>query len=219
MLLGESTVGAQQVPVDRAVVRFSAAETGGLASPRFIFERVLAFEARIEALADATTRGVGDDGAGYNDRHVRAAMERHISETLLASRRVEPEPTADELAARTDAARRLLIQRVGGAQRLEAARRAEGLVPRELLRVVRRQARASLYLDRMVQPMLAPSDAELKRVLLTARTPFHGRPFDEVQVPLRRWYVSQKFAAALGGFYQNVRSRLKVRVLRVGDGS
>ena len=36
--------------IDRAVVRFVASETGGVRSPRFIFERELAFEARLEAL-------------------------------------------------------------------------------------------------------------------------------------------------------------------------
>ena len=39
--------------VDRAVVRFDAPETGGIAHPRFVFERELAFEARLEALGDS----------------------------------------------------------------------------------------------------------------------------------------------------------------------
>jgi hypothetical protein len=86
------------VLVDRAVVRFIAPETGGTRSPRFVFERVLAFEARLEALADPD-RQQGTEA--FRERHVRAALERHIAETLLASLRIEPEPKPEELVRLT----------------------------------------------------------------------------------------------------------------------
>jgi hypothetical protein len=38
--------------LDRVVVRWSAPETGGPGKPQFIFERELAFEARLESLMD-----------------------------------------------------------------------------------------------------------------------------------------------------------------------
>src|SRR6185295_2372109 len=101
-------------------------------------------------------------GAPYRERHVAAALERHVAETLLANLRIEPEPTATEVHAQTEAARRLVEARAGGAPALAAAAHAEGLGERELLALFQRQARASLYLDRMVAPMLAPSDAELR---------------------------------------------------------
>jgi hypothetical protein len=196
--------------LDRAVVRFIAPETGGARFPRFVFERVLAFEARLEALADPD-RAQG--GEPYRERHVRAALERHIAETLLSSLRIEPEPSGAQMVRQTEAARAILMERVGGAAALKQAAVAEGVDDRELLSILRRQARASLYLDRMVTPMLRPSDAELKNVHASAPAPFRDRPFEEVSGALRRWYVARRLSTALGTFYQNARSRLEVTIL------
>jgi hypothetical protein len=207
---GASHARAQSVVLDRAVVRFVAPETGGVRTPRFVFERVLAFEARLEALADPDRAQGGDP---YRERHVRAALERHIAETLLSSLRIEPEPSQRELVRQAEAARAILIERVGGAAALEEARRAEGIDDRELITILRRQARASLYLDRMVAPMLRPSDAELRNVHRSAPAPLRERPFEQVSGILRRWYVGKRLAAALGTFYQNARSRLQISFL------
>src|SRR6516165_9467396 len=65
---------ADELLVDRTVVRFAAPELGGPRSPRFISARVLALEARIEALADPDRTG-----GAYRERHVSAAIERHIA--------------------------------------------------------------------------------------------------------------------------------------------
>ena len=54
------SLGAEPVLVDRAVVRFEAPETGGARRPRFVFERELSFEARLEALADPDRGALGD---------------------------------------------------------------------------------------------------------------------------------------------------------------
>jgi hypothetical protein len=200
-----SPLRAEPVLVDRTVVRFSAPELGGPRAPRFVSARLLALESRIEALADPD-RG----GAVYRERHVSAALERHVAETLLANLRIEPEPTADELRAQTSAARRLVEDRAGGAPQLQAAAHAEGIGERELYGLFERQARASLYLDRMVAPMLAPSDAELRALFRSEKTPFRDAPFDTVLPGLRRWYVSTRLQAALAAYYQNARSRLRI---------
>jgi len=197
---------AQPVLVDRTVVRFCAPELGGTRAPRFVSARVLALEARIEALADPD-RTPGD---AYRERHVSAALERHIAETLLAGLRIEPEPTADDLRAQTDAARRLVEERAGGAAAVADAARAEGIGQRELTALFQRQARASLYLDRMVAPMLSPSDAELRALFRNERTPFRDAPFETVLPGLRRWYVSTRLQAALSAYYQNARTRLEI---------
>jgi hypothetical protein len=204
------------IRLDRAVVRFLAPETGGVRSPRFVYERVLAFEARIEALADPD-RAPGETWP-YRERHVRAALERHVAETLLASLKIEPEPTPQLLAAQTDAAQRLLTARIGSAERVAEAAGAEGIDDRDILRMLRRQARASLYLDRMVAPMLAPSDADLANIHRTAPTPFRHLPFAEAEPALRRWYVSQRLAAAVTSFFQNARSRIRITVLDAPPG-
>jgi len=192
--------------VDRTVVRFSAPELGGGRSPRFISARALALEARLEALADPDRT----PGVPYRERHLSAALERHVAETLLANLRIEPEPTSDEVRAQTEAARRLAEERAGGSEALAVAARAEGIGQRELVELFQRQARASLYLDRMVAPMLAPSDAELRVLFRNERTPFRDAPFETVLPGLRRWYVSTRLQAALAAYYQNARSRLHV---------
>ncbi len=55
---GASAQTAPHVVADRAVVRFLSPETGGVAHPRFVLERTLALEARLEAMAE--TGGIGD---------------------------------------------------------------------------------------------------------------------------------------------------------------
>jgi hypothetical protein len=199
---------AEPVRVDRAVVRFSAPELGGVRSPRFVLGRLLAFEARLEALADSDRSGVA-----YRERHLSAALERHVAETLLAGLRIDPEPTPPELAQQTDAARRLMAERAGGIAFVEEAARAEGVSQRELYVLFQRQARASLYLDRMVSPMLAPSDAELRALYRSERTPFRDAPFETILPGLRRWYVSTRLQSALAAYYQNARSRLRIVIL------
>ena len=198
------------VDIDRTAVRFDAPETGGSAHPRFIFERELAFEARVEALADSDRT---ERKSAFLDRHVRSALERHIAEELLAHLPMDPAPEPAEIARQVVAARAILEQRVGGEAELAKVARTEGLAPPEVDRLVLREARASLYLDRMVAPMLEPSDAELREVHRSTTNPFRGQRFDEIADPLRRWYVSQRLEGALGAFYQNARARVHVVIL------
>ena len=208
--LAGGRASAAPIVVDRAAVRFDAPETGGALKPQFIFERELAFEARLEALADADrTQG----GLAYLDRHVRAALERHVAEELLSHLAMDPEPRPEEIARRAGGARAVLEQRVGGAPELARAAELEGLDATEVDALVRREARASLYLDRMVAPMLEPSDAELREVHQATTNPFRGQRFEDVTPALRKWYVSQRLEAALGVFYQNARGRVHVVVI------
>jgi hypothetical protein len=209
LLLPLAALGAP-IPLDRTVVRFDAPETGGTARPRFVFERELAFEARLEALADSDRT---ERPSAYLDRHVRSALERHISEELLANLPMDPEPERQEVARRVLATRAILEQRVGGAAPLLSAASAEGLTLAEVERFVLREARASLYLDRMVAPMLEPSEAELREVHRATSNPFRGQRFDEIALSLRQWYIGQRLEAALGAFYQNARARVHVVVL------
>lgn len=200
---------AEPVTLERAVVRFYAPETGGVEHPRFIYERRLAFEARVEALSDQD-RG---DGDVYRERHISAALERHISEVLLASLRIEPEPTAAVMAHQVELARKLMADRVGGEDALTAAERAEGISSAELSGILRRQARASLYLDRMVAPMLRPSEAELEAIQRSAPAALQNEPFVRVRPLLLRWYVSRRLASAMSSFFQEARSRVTVTLL------
>ena len=192
-------------------MRFVAPETGGARRPRFVFERELAFEARLEALSDPDRSALGD--APYRDRHVSAALDRHIAETILGTLRIEPEPTMAELEHQSQLAHRMLSDRAGGEDALDDARRSEGISEREFGRILAQKARASLYLDRMVTPMLAPSEAELRSIHKSTNTPFANAPFDTVRPALLRWYVARRLNAALASFFENARSRIDVTVL------
>ena len=195
------------IAIDRVVVRWHAPETGGVDKPQFVFARELSFQARLEALADPDP-----DRAAYRDRHVRAALDRHIAETLLASLRIVPEPTPREIQTRADRARAVLEQRVGGAVPLAEAAAAEGVSDAEVTAMLVRQARASLYLDRMVAPMLEPSTQELRALQETGQTPFSAMDLDDEKVRgrMRRWYLGVRLSQALDTYYQNARSRVSI---------
>ncbi|HOU89654.1 MAG TPA: hypothetical protein PLU22_01350 [Polyangiaceae bacterium] len=198
---------AEPVVVDRTVVRFVASETGGVRAPRFIYARELAFEARLEALADPDHAA----DAAPLPRHVRAALERHVAETLLASSRIDPPPSDAEIAAVTRAARSMLADRAGGAAKLRAAADAEQVGEQVLPRIAARQARASLYVDRMVAPMLAPTEAELRTA--HRQSQYRSLPFDEARPAVQRWVVSRRLTAAVAAHYQAARSRIAITIL------
>jgi hypothetical protein len=195
--------------VDRVVVRWPAPETGGPAKPQFIFERELAFEARLESLADPDP-----EPGPYHDRHVRAALELHVGETLLAALPIVPMPSPKEIADRAEAARGVLEQRVKGRANLLAAAAAEGIGSEELDTLLRRKARASIYLHKMIAPMLEPSELELRDLWRTGATPFKDQPFDQIKAALSRWYVGKHLGQATDAYFQNARSRVVISVSR-----
>lgn len=197
--------------VDRAVVRFAAPEIGGVRSPRFIFKRELAFEARLESLADPEYRAGLE--RPYLERHLHAATERHIAETLLAALRVEPAPTEYAIAEQSENARRILLDRIGGADLLNRAARLEGLSEGDVLAVFRRRARAGIYLDRMVAPMLAPSSSEVRQVFASESHPYRQLSYDEALPLLRRWVIGHRLREAFDLYYQNARQRLTIVML------
>lgn len=205
--LAESS--APRVLIDRVVVRWHAPETGGVGKPQVVFERELAFEARIEALADPEP-----DMGAFADRHVRTALDRHIAETLLASMPVVPMPEALEIAQRAEFARKVLEQRCRGRDKLIEAAKAEGISSEEMDALLRREARASLYLERMVAPMLVPSEAELRALLRTGTTPYTGKPFEDVRVALGEWVVGVRLSEAVRTYYQTARSRVVTTIIR-----
>ncbi|MBI4706134.1 MAG: hypothetical protein HY744_33990 [Deltaproteobacteria bacterium] len=198
---------SQGAEVERAVVRWHARATGGVARPQFIFARELGFEARLEAMAEKLTE------APYADRHVRAAIERHITETILAQLPVQPAPTPAEVAEYAERARGRIEQAVGGRQELLAAARAEGVDADELGVLLRRRARADLYLHRMVAPMLEPSETDLREALRRGGTPYGGRRYEEIAPELRRWLVSSRLQTAMERYYSTARTRVVAHLI------
>ncbi len=210
--------GGAHAVLDRAVVRFYAPETGGSAHPRFVDQRVLAFEARLESMAERP-EGIGD---GYQERHVRAALEHHVGEEMLASLAHKliggsppnRRPTDEDLARVGQDLGAALFERLGGKALVEQAAAAEQLDASELDAILRRQALAAWYLDRAVAPLLQPTEEQLREVFRTSAHPYRGQPFEQVRAELARWFVVERVRVAESAFYQGARTRVVVVVTR-----
>ena len=191
------------VLVDRVVARWTSSEHGLDQNPHAIYGRELAFEARLEAM----TAGEAPD-APITERYVRAALNRHIAESLLAFLPIDPAPTPEVIGERATAAARVLEARVGGSDKIAIAARHEGISSSEIDAMHRRSARASLYLDRMVLPELEPTKIELVELYGSGTTPYSKEPFENVESDLKRWAMAKRLNDALDTFYQRSRSRV-----------
>jgi hypothetical protein len=200
-----TTEGPKAQLVDRVVVRWSSTERGLVNKPQVIFARELAFEARLEAMA-----GGEAPEAPLTERYIRAALNRHIAEGLLAMLPIDPAPKPEDIATRATAASDVLEGRVGGAAKIAKALEIEGLSEEELAAILRRSARASIYLDRMVAPQIEPTRQELLELQASGSTPYTKEPFDKVEDKLKRWLVAQRLNDALDTFFQKSRSKVVV---------
>jgi hypothetical protein len=217
-LLRPHPVLGRDVTVDRVAVRYWSPETGGAAQPRFLDDRILAFEARLAAMAERS-EGLG---AGYQERHVRDALDHAIGEEMLASlahkllSELPPakRPGETELAHIQSELGAGFLERLGGRARVDQAAVAEGLDAADVDAMLRRQALAGWYIDRAVTPVLEPSDEQLREVFRTSAHPFRGQPFDAVRAQFAQWLVADLVRAAEGAFLQAARSRVKIVVTR-----
>ena len=212
--------------IDRVAVRWHSAATGGIDRPQFVSARKLAFLARLEAL-------VSDKNVkkGYESKHIRRALQRHITETILANLPVNPEPTAKQIGDYAEDARKVLhrqiivhqkpkktqlskkdIKKLGFAYVQRAAIK-EGIEGADLDAVLARRARASWYLDKTVAPMLEPSSTQLINLQRSGTTPYTSIGFDQARQALRDWYLTNQLRLALDRYYNTVRTAVKVRVL------
>ncbi|MGH7272403.1 MAG: hypothetical protein ACREJ3_18395 [Polyangiaceae bacterium] len=206
-----------RIVIDRDVARFYAPETGGAAHPRFVDERTLAFETRLEAMAARS-----DETGDYPEELVRSALDHHIAEELLASlaRKLidgslpAKRPSDAELARIGEDLGLAWFARLGGRARVDAAAAAEGLDATEVDALVRRLALAAFYLDRAVSPILKPSEESLRDAFRSTAQPFAGRAFEDVRPALARWVTLERVRSAEAAFFQTARSRVVVVVTR-----
>jgi hypothetical protein len=189
-------------------VRWYAPTIGGAAKPRFIMASELAFEARLQALTERLPAT-----KPLQNRHVRLALQRHVSESMLAALPVEPAPTVKQVQRYAAAVRARLVAQVGGELVLRKALTKNRLSEDELFGLLTRRARAGWYLDKMVAPMLAPSEVDLRDVHQQGLTPFTNRPFAQVRRQLESWYLSTRLADALDSYYRSVRTRVTVHLI------
>ncbi len=199
---------ARAAVVDGVAVRFYAPETGGPSRPLFITARTLAFEARLVALEEDPT------SKGYAERDLRAALDQHVVEEMLAYRPLDQEPDEATVGRVADIFRQSLAQRTGGEAAFARAADAEGISSSEVEVVLRRKARAALYVERGITPVLFPTDEQLRQVYRTSAHPFRRIPYDQCRDDLARWLAVERTRAAEQTFYQTARDRVTVVLLR-----
>ncbi|MFP6686015.1 MAG: hypothetical protein VB934_14955 [Polyangiaceae bacterium] len=222
-----TTAAGGPLPIDRTAVRWHAPATGGVMQPQFVSARMLAFLARLEALIG----GAPLAAPAYDSKHVRLALQRHITEVILANLPVDPEPKPKEIADYAEEARKVIERQIAGKQMTDAKRRSEGKGTRNGRRLVAaaavaegidaedldalllRRARASWYLDKMVAPMLEPSTADLVAVQRSGQTPYTKMSFAKARSQLHDWFLATRLAIALDRYYRNVRSTVRVKLI------
>ncbi len=187
---------AQSAPtpvlIDRVALRWFAPDVdrGGAPAAQFVFERELAFEARLQAFEE----GLGNQ---YAERHVRTALDRHVAEVLLlsASRAISFDPAALN-------ARRVLLDRALGQRGLvQSAAALEGLGDDEVERVLARRAQASLAVERVTGALASGVESDLC-----------DPPCDAAALERADRAIAERLAKALEAFYAAARARVTVVV-------
>lgn len=204
---------AVAVTADTVVVRFHAPETGGASRPRYVTARTLAFEARLVSLENAIGAGMSlasKDPNAYDDRDVRSALDQIIAEEMLAKLPLDKEPDVATMGRVVDTLREALWQRVGGVANFDKAALHEGIAPVEVDAMLRRRARAAIYIDRAVGNILGPTEEQLREVYRTTAHPFRAQRFDDCKDELSRWLVAERFRAAETAFLEGARTRVTV---------
>lgn len=199
--------GNEQTPsfvtADSVAVRFFAPDMGGAARPRFVTERQLSFEARLLALEE-------DPSGVVQPRHVRAALDAHIADEMLGALPLESPPDAKAISQTVETLRAALEQRVGGTAAIERAEKLEGIGPREVDAMFARQARAALYVDRALTPILASTEDQLRETYRTTSHPFRQRRFEDARDDLAKWIALERFRSAEQSYLQTARGRITV---------
>lgn len=197
------------VVADRAVARFSDPEaadaTGAL---RFVMMRELVIEAWLVAYERAPTGSPSID-----DKTLRLALDRHVIEAVLGARAL-PAVWEAKVDKQTTDARNAEVLAVGGASRfseflIRATGSAEGGAA-ELATILRRRARAELYLETAIGLAYEPNEGELHTL--------HGKllskePFDAAAPILRAYLRTMKLREGAQAYHQAVRSKLRLEIV------
>jgi hypothetical protein len=205
---GQPRTPSVRFALDRAAVRFTAPETGGLTRPQVFTERELACLARIEALIEE--RAVPAD---YADRYRRAVTQRAIGEELLAALQLARGSEPRNLPGLAGQLRRDIEQRVGGADTLNLALRTEGVASAELDHWLRQRVRAASYADANIAPLSSIADDELFGLYQGSDHPFKGRAFTDARSDFTRFVASERLRRIATEYLQSARSRVVVTYL------
>jgi hypothetical protein len=203
------SAGGERAVLDRVAVRFFAPETGGAARPRFITDRILSFEARLLAMSEQGASGE----LAPQERYLRLAIDRHVTEELLSSLGIEGAKDTFDLGRLADEARLELEGRIGGPGPLARAAAIEQIEPEEVQALFLRHARALYYLDRHVTPLLSPSEEQLRDAFHSAAHPYRDKKFEDARKDFVRWFVAERVKAVESTFLQTARSRVKIVIV------
>lgn len=198
--------------VDRTVARFSdpeATDTSG--AVRFVMMRELVVEAWLVAYERAPTGTPVVD-----DKALRLALERHVIEAVLGAR-VLPAAVEARLGKATVDANVAQTVAVGGDERMRELRVQATGSPEggasELAAILRRRARAELYLEAAVAQPVEPNEIELRSAWVKAPGVYAKRPFDEVSGDVRAWLRTTRLRESAQAYYQAIRSKLRLEIV------
>ena len=194
------------VTADRVVVRYFSQETGGAARPFFVTERMLSFEARLVSLADEHT-------LDFQDRHLRGALDLHVARVMLSKLPLAAEPDVTTMQRVASQLREALTERIGGPAKLNEAAAKEGISAAEVESLFRADARAAIYIDRAISPVLRPSENQLREVFHTGAHPFRDRRYESAKDDFARWFIADRVRAAQAAFAQTSRARVVLSYL------
>ena len=200
--------------IDRVVARFSDPESGqGGGAIRFVMMRELILDAWLVAYERAAP---GTTPVGFDDKQLRTAVERHVIEEVLSERLGDTVP-ANVIVKRTDEARTALGLLVGTGRVEEALAAASGGVPGggvvELASILRRRARAEIYLELAISQPAEVGEADLRAAFAKPPVALVGKTFDEAAPALRIFLRSSRLREASQAYYQAVRGRLKLEIV------
>lgn len=213
VLVFASLTSANAAPVvaDRAVARFSDPEASDQsASLRFVMMRELVIEAWFTAFERSPTSTPSID-----DKTLRIALERHVIEAVLGTRALPPAVEARVPKALADVKLALAVSVGGDARLVEALTRATGSATggdAELETILKRRARAELYLEVATGQVYDPSEIEL-RAAHQKLAMFSKVPYDEVAKPVRAYLRTQRLREGAQAYHQAVRSKLRLEII------
>lgn len=129
---------------------------------------------------------------------------------MLSRLPLDPEPDAAALLRVARILEAAVIDRVGGEAVLSKAGAIEGFDARDVDSYFLHEARAALYVERAISPVLYPTEDVLRDVFRTTAHPYRGAKYEDVHDALDRWFAFERLRAAESQFLQGARTRVKI---------
>ena len=146
-------------------------------------------------------------------RYGRTALDRFIAEEMLASLLIERGAEPPDLPKSALDAREELEARLTGASRLTDLMKADGISEGELGAYLRRRVRATTYVDRVLTPILKPTEDELFQGFRTMPSPFRSLTYEDGRGRFLRFYIHERFRSLSLDFVKGARARMTLTIL------